>query len=60
MNPKSLAILTLAALVTATLAAPVAAQSLFETAGAEEKFTAGGFKPAPETMHTRFGTLQTE
>ena len=30
----------------------------FEFAGAEEKYTPGDFRPAPETMHTRFGTLE--
>ena len=32
-------------------------KSIFELAGAEEKYTPGDFRPAPETMHTRFGTL---
>ena len=32
--------------------------SIFETAGAEAKYTPGDFRPAAETMHTRFGTLE--
>lgn len=57
MKAKSLSILILIGLLTTGLGGPAEAQSIFETAGAEEKFTPGDFRPAPETMHTRFGTL---
>jgi len=43
------------------LAGPASAEpqkSFFELAGAEPKFTPGDFRPAPESMHTRFGTLE--
>jgi hypothetical protein len=33
-------------------------KSIFELAGAETKYTPGDFKPAPETMKTRFGNLE--
>ena len=33
-------------------------QTIFELAGAEAKYTPGDFKPAPEKMKTRFGTLE--
>ena len=35
-----------------------AADSFFDAAGAEPKFTPGDFKPAPETINTRFGKLE--
>lgn len=57
MKAKSLSILILIGLLTTGLGGPAEAQSIFETAGAQEKFTPGDFRPAPETMHTRFGTL---
>jgi hypothetical protein len=59
MKGKRLAVLMSAAvLVTAMLVAPVDAQSIFEVAGAEEKYTSGGFKPAPQTIYTRYGSLE--
>ena len=36
----------------------VAAKSIFEMAGSEAKYTPGDFKPAPDKMKTRFGTLE--
>jgi hypothetical protein len=33
-------------------------KSIFELGGSEAKYTPGDFKPAPETMKTRFGTLK--
>jgi len=36
----------------------VGAQSIFELSSAEPKYTPADFRPAPETMHTRFGTLE--
>ena len=58
MKAKSLSIVILIALLVAAPAAQAEAQSIFETAGAEEKYAPGDFRPAPETMHTRFGTLE--
>jgi hypothetical protein len=43
-------------LVANLVAAPE--KGLFELAGSEPKYTPGDFRPAPETMHTRFGTLE--
>ena len=57
MKAKSLSIVILIGLLAAGLAAQAEAQSFFELAGAEEKYEPGDFRPAPETMHTRFGTL---
>jgi hypothetical protein len=60
MNRKSLLSVLAVGLMTAAFAGPVQAgqqKSIFELAGAEEKYTPGDFRPAPETMHTRFGTL---
>ena len=53
---RSITLLTVMMLVPATRS--VGAQSIFELAGAEPKYTPGDFRPAPETMHTRFGTLE--
>ena len=42
------------------LVVPVQAQqgkSIFEQAGSQAKYTSGNFKPAPENIQTRFGTL---
>ena len=36
----------------------MAIQSFFELAGSEGKQTSKDFAPAPETMETRFGTLE--
>jgi hypothetical protein len=36
----------------------MATNNIFELAGAEAKYKSGDFRPAPETMHTRFGTLE--
>jgi len=61
MKPKSLFRLLIAGLTALALAAPVQAKqnkSIFELAGAEAKYTPGDFKPAPEMMKTRFGTLK--
>ncbi|MCJ7500719.1 DUF1254 domain-containing protein, partial [bacterium] len=33
-------------------------KSFFEQAGSETKYTPGDFKPAPDKMKTRFGTLK--
>ena len=61
MKPRRLLTLALAGLMALALTAPVQAKqhkSFFEMAGAEAKYTPGDFRPAPETMHTRFGTLE--
>jgi len=61
MKPRSLFRLIVVSLMALALAAPVQAKqdkSIFELAGAESKFTPGDFRPAPEIMHTRFGTLE--
>jgi hypothetical protein len=61
MKPKSLFRLLIAGLTALALAAPVQAKqhkSIFELAGGEAKYTPGDFRPAPEIMHTRFGTLE--
>ena len=58
MKAKSLSIVILISLLVVALAAQAEAQSIFELAGAEEKYAPGDFRPAPETMHTRFGTLE--
>jgi hypothetical protein len=60
MNAKSWLGVPVAALAALAFAGPLQAQerSIFELAGAEEKYTPGDFRPAPETMHTRFGTLE--
>ena len=45
----------------AAVVAPAQAQqekSFFEQAGSEAKYTPGDFKPAPEKMKTRYGTLE--
>jgi len=60
MNYRKLFPLMPAILVAVALAGLAQAQqqkSIFELAGAEAKYTPGDFRPAPETMHTRFGTL---
>ena len=57
MKALSLSTFILIGLLATGLGGPAEAQSIFETAGAEEKYTPGDFRPAPETMHTRFGTL---
>jgi len=61
MKQKSFGLLILIGLLTAGLVAPSEAQeshSFFELAGAEAKYKPGDFRPAPETMQTRFGTLK--
>ena len=58
MKTKQLFTLALSLSMAALLAGPVAAQSFFEQAGAEKKYTPGDFRPAPEKMKTRFGNLE--
>ena len=61
MKPKSLFRLLIAGLTALALAAPVQAKqhkSFFEMAGAEAKYKPGDFKPAPEKIKTRYGTLK--
>ncbi len=58
MTTNSRFALILVGLLVAGLPVPVDAQSFFEMAGAEEKYTPGDFRPAPEIMQTRFGTLE--
>jgi len=61
MKERSLWLLILVGFLTAGLVAPAEAQeshSFFELAGAEAKYKPGDFRPAPETMQTRFGTLK--
>ena len=61
MKTRTLFRLPIAVLMVLALAAPVQAKkdkSIFEMAGAEAKYAPGDFRPAPEIMHTRFGTLE--
>ena len=61
MKTKTLITLAATVLIAVALAAPVQTQqerSFFELAAAEEKYSPGDFRPAPETMQTRFGTLE--
>ena len=60
MKAKLLFTISAASLMTVVLASPLQAQqqSIFESAGAEPKFKPGDFKPAPEKIKTRFGTLK--
>ena len=61
MNCRKLLRLMLAIPVAVVLVGLVQAQqqkNIFELAGDEAKYTPGDFRPAPETMHTRFGTLE--
>ena len=60
MKTKPLFTLTAAALIVAGMTSPLQAgpQGFFEQAGAEPKFTPGDFKPAPEKIQTRYGTLE--
>jgi hypothetical protein len=58
MKTRQIITFTLAALVLVAWAAESDGKSIFELAGAEARYTPGGFKPAPETMETRFGTLE--
>ena len=60
MKTKPLLTLTAAALIVAGLTSPLHAQqqSFFELAGAEPKYKPGDFKPAPEKIQTRYGTLE--
>jgi hypothetical protein len=61
MNPESLFRLLIAGLTALALVAPVQAKqdkSIFELAGAEAKYAPGDFKPAPEKIKTRYGTLK--
>ena len=58
MKIKPLFALTAAGVIAAGFTTPLQAQqqSIFESAGAEPKFKPGDFKPAPETIKTRYGT----
>ena len=60
MKAKLLFTISAASLMTVVLASPLQAQqqSIFESAGAETKYTPGDFKPAPEKIKTRYGTLK--
>ena len=60
MKTKPLFALTAAALIVAGMTSPLHAepQGFFEMAHAEPKFTPGDFKPAPERIQTRYGTLE--
>jgi hypothetical protein len=61
MKTRSLLSLAVAGLMAVVLAAPVQAKhhkSFFEMAGAEAKYKPGDFKPAPEKIKTRYGTLK--
>jgi hypothetical protein len=52
---------TSAGLLAAALASTAVAQQsqgFFDTVGSEPKYVPGEFKPAPETIETRFGTLE--
>jgi hypothetical protein len=57
MKLKSLTILALAVLMVVGLARAGETKSFFDAARAEPKYKPGDFKPAPETMKTRFGNL---
>ena len=58
MKAQSLSTFILIGLLAMGLGGPAEAQSIFELGSAEEKYTPGGFKPAPEKIKTRFGTLE--
>ena len=61
MKAKSLTILALVGLLTATMAAPALAGSetdMFKST--DKKQTAKDFKPAPDKIKTSFGTLEFE
>jgi len=60
MKAKTLFTISAASLMAVALASPLQAQqqSIFESAGAETKYTPGDFKPAPEKIKTRYGTLK--
>ena len=61
MKTKSLTILALAGLMTAIMATPALAGSetdMFKST--DKKQTAKDFKPAPDKIHTDFGTLHFE
>ena len=57
MKIKSLTNMALAVLMVVGLARAGETKSFFEMAGAELKYTPGDFKPAPEKIKTRYGTL---
>ena len=60
MKAKTVFTMGAGSLMAVALAAPLQAQqqSIFEAAGAETKYNPGDFKPAPETIQTRFGKLE--
>ncbi len=60
MSAKSKLSLLAASLLAVVVASPLQAQekSIFESAAAEAKYVPGDFEPAPDTMQTRFGTLE--
>ena len=60
MKAKASTVATVAGLMTVLLTSPLVAQQqgFFEAAGAEPRYQPGTFKPAPETIHTRFGRLE--
>ena len=61
MKIKSLTTLAITGLMATSLLAPAYAQqgrSIFEQAGAQAPQSAKNFKPAPETVKSRFGTLK--
>jgi len=61
LNTKSVYLLAVAGLIASSSLAPAHAQQdngFFEQAGGEAKYTPGDFKPAPDKMKTRFGTLK--
>ena len=61
MKARPLTIIALIGLAAALLAAPARAQqdkSIFELAGGQAKQTSKDFKPAPEKIETKFGTLE--
>jgi len=61
MTTKSWMQLSIAGLMASSVAAPVYAmqeKTFVEQASSEAKYTPGDFKPAPDNMKTRFGTLE--
>ena len=55
---RTLTILTASLLTAVSTLTVQAGESFFEQAGAEAKYQPGDFKPAPETIQTRFGKLE--
>ena len=55
---RTLTLMTVGLLTAVSALTVQAGESFFEQAGAEAKYQPGDFKPAPETIQTRFGKLE--